>query len=77
YYARLHSPWFIPKGEGIEVPTAYCQFPKEILKPPRSLAQRTYRRIVRWHEAQRGGHFAALEQSELLAQEIRKSFDPL
>ncbi len=77
YYARLHSPWFIPKGQGIDVPTGYCQFPKEILKPPRSLAERTYRHIIRWHEATRGGHFAALEQSELLAHEIRKSFDPI
>ncbi|NBU67488.1 MAG: epoxide hydrolase [Betaproteobacteria bacterium] len=77
YYARLHSPWFIPKGEGITVATGYCQFPREILKPPRSLAARTYQNIVRWHEADRGGHFAALEQTDVLAQEIRFTFDAL
>ena len=77
YYARLHSPWFIPKGEGIKVPTGYCQFPREILKPPRSLASRTYHNIVRWHEAQRGGHFAALEQTNVLAHEIRETFKDL
>lgn len=75
YYARLHTPWFIPQGDTISVPTGYCQFPKEILKPPRSLASRTYRQIIRWHEAERGGHFAALEQADTLAREIRLSFD--
>ena len=75
YYARLHAPWFLPRGETISVPMAYCQFPKEILRPPRSLASRTYRQIIRWHEAENGGHFAALEQCEVLAREIRMSFD--
>ncbi|NCV57108.1 MAG: epoxide hydrolase, partial [Betaproteobacteria bacterium] len=43
----------------------------------RSLAARTYQNIVRWHEADRGGHFAALEQTDVLAQEIRFTFDAL
>lgn len=74
YFARARSPWFLPAGEAIQVPVGYCQFPREILKPPRSLAQRSYRRIVRWTEATKGGHFAALEQPEFLAREIRASF---
>jgi len=74
YYARARSPWFLPAGEAIEVATGYCQFPREILKPPRRLAERSYRRIVRWTEASRGGHFAALEQPEVLAEEVRASF---
>jgi len=74
YYTRARTPWFLPAGEAIEVPMGYCQFPREILKPPQRLAERSYRRIVRWTEAERGGHFAALEQPQVLAHEIRASF---
>jgi pimeloyl-ACP methyl ester carboxylesterase len=77
YYARAHSPWPIPQGARIVTPTGYAQFPKEILRPPRSVAERTYANIQRWTEMKRGGHFAALEQPEALAQEIREFFRPL
>jgi microsomal epoxide hydrolase len=36
YFARMHGPWPIPAT--VDVPMGYCQFPKEILRPPRSLA---------------------------------------
>jgi microsomal epoxide hydrolase len=55
----------------------YVEFPREILRPPRSVAQRTYSDIRRWTVAQRGGHFAAMEQPEVLAHEIREFFRPL
>jgi microsomal epoxide hydrolase len=77
YYARMHSPWPIPDGEKIVVPTGYAEFPGEILHPPRSLAERTYANIQRWTKMPNGGHFAALEQPELLAAEIREFFRPL
>jgi pimeloyl-ACP methyl ester carboxylesterase len=77
YYARLHSPWPIPEGARIAVPTGYAAFPKEILRPPRSVAERSYGNIQRWTEMQKGGHFAALEQPEALAREIREFFRPL
>ena len=77
YYARAHSPWPIPQGARIAAPTGYAQFPKEILRPPRSVAERTYANIQRWTEMKKGGHFAALEQPEALAQEIREFFRPL
>jgi len=73
YYARLHGPWPVPKDRRIEVPTGYVQFPKEILRPPRSVADQVYN-IKRWSVKQRGGHFAALEQPEVLAEEIRVFF---
>lgn len=76
YYARMHGPWPIPEG-GVNVPTGYVQFPKEILRPPRSSAARMYTDIRRWTVASRGGHFAALEQPEFLAHEIREFFRPL
>ena len=54
----------------------YAEFPHEILRPPRSLAERQYD-IRRWSVMEKGGHFAALEQPELLAREIREFFRPL
>ena len=76
YYARIHGPWPIPDA-GVRVPTGYVEFPKEILHPPRSVAERMYTNIQRWTVAPRGGHFAGWEQPELLAQEIREFFRPL
>src|SRR6266436_5906993 len=77
YYARMHRPWPIPEGGTVDVATGYAEFPREILRPPRSLAARTYRDIRRWSVMPRGGHFAALEQPEALAGEIREFFRPL
>jgi microsomal epoxide hydrolase len=76
YYARMHGPWPIPEG-AIAVPTGYVEFPKEILRPPRSVAERVYSDIRRWTVMEKGGHFAALEQPEALAREIREFFRPL
>ena len=73
----MHGPWPIPDGERITVPTGYTEFPKEILSPPRSLAARTYTDIRRWTTMPRGGHFAALEQPELLAGDILEFFNTL
>jgi pimeloyl-ACP methyl ester carboxylesterase len=73
YYARIHGPWPIPVDERIETPTGYVEFPKEILRPPRSLAERFYN-IKRWEVKEKGGHFAALEQPAILAEEIRAFF---
>lgn len=77
YYARMHGGWPIPEGRTVDVPTGYAQFPKEILTPPRSLAARTYTDIRRWSVMPRGGHFAALEQPEMLAREIAEFFGAL
>ena len=76
YYARMHGPWPIP-DTGISVPTGYSEFPREILHPPRSLAARTYSDIRRWTVMPRGGHFAAMEQPQALAEEVREFFRPL
>ena len=74
YYARMHEGWPLPEGRTVDVPTGYAQFPKEILLAPRSLAARVYSDIRRWSVMPRGGHFAALEQPEALAREIRDFF---
>ena len=77
YYARLHGPWPIPDGHVVTVPTGYSQFPHEMLRPPRSLAERFYIDIRRWTVMPKGGHFAALEQPEALAGEIHAFFRAL
>ena len=59
YYARMHGPWVVPAGEKVMVPTGYAQHPREILTPPRSLAEGTYGNIQRWSRMPRGGHFPA------------------
>jgi microsomal epoxide hydrolase len=75
YYARMHRPWPLPGP--VTAPTGYAEFPAEILRPPRSLAERAYSDIRRWTVMPRGGHFAAMEQPEALAHDIRESFRPL
>ena len=74
YYARMHGPWPIPEGKTVDVRMGYAEFPKEILRPPRAVAERMYTKIERWTVMPRGGHFAALEQPHLLANEIREFF---
>ena len=64
---------FLPKNfHRIEVPTACALFPKEYLEwPPRSYVERIYN-IQRWTKMSKGGHFAALEQPDLLVKDIRE-----
>lgn len=76
YWDRMHAPWPM-QSPVISVPTGYAEFPREILHPPQSLAQRVYTNIQRWSRMPRGGHFAALEQPAELAQEILAFFRPL
>ena len=77
YYFRRHRPWMIPEGGAVTAPAGYTEFPREILRPPRSLAERMFVDIRRWTVMKRGGHFAAMEQPEALAEEIRAFFRPL
>ena len=75
YYARMHRPWPLPGP--VRAPAGYAEFPAEILRPPKSLAERAYTDIRRWTVMPRGGHFAAMEQPEALAHDIREFFRPL
>jgi pimeloyl-ACP methyl ester carboxylesterase len=58
------------------VPAAFAMFPKDISHPPREWAARFFN-VQRWTEMPRGGHFAALEEPELLVDDIRRFFRPL
>ena len=64
------------RTERIEVPTAYLEFPHEIIRPPRSLAERVYN-IQRWTSMPRGGHFAAMERPRPLAEDLQRFFRSL
>lgn len=74
YYAahRLRPPAAM-RSERIDVPTAVADFPKEIFRVPRSAVERKYR-LVQWTEMASGGHFAALEEPEALALDVRRFF---
>lgn len=66
-----------PQSNGkIQVPTGVAIFPKDIVPAPRAFAERFYN-VQRWSEMPKGGHFAALEEPELLANELREFFRPL
>jgi microsomal epoxide hydrolase len=77
YYDRLHGPWPIPQGRTVDVPTAYAAFPREIRRPPPSIAEKSYTDIRQWTEMFKGGHFAAMEQPQALAEDVRKFFRQL
>lgn len=57
----------------VHVPTALAVFPGDLTQPPRSWAERTYN-ITRYTRMDRGGHFAAHEEPELLANDLRQFF---
>jgi pimeloyl-ACP methyl ester carboxylesterase len=57
-------------------PAGFALFPKDISSPPREWAERFFD-VQRWTEMSRGGHFAALEEPQLLAEELRAFFRPL
>ena len=57
----------------MKVPVAFAKFPKELPTPPRSYIEKGFN-IKRWTEMTNGGHFAAMEQPNLLAKDIREFF---
>jgi pimeloyl-ACP methyl ester carboxylesterase len=59
-----------------EVPAGFAMFPKDNSHPPREWAERFFN-VQRWTQLERGGHFCALEEPALLANEIRAFFRPL
>ena len=59
----------------VEVPSGFAIFPGDLVRPPRAWLERTAN-VVRATEPARGGHFAAFEQPELYAHELREFFRP-
>jgi pimeloyl-ACP methyl ester carboxylesterase len=59
------------------LPAAYSVFPGELVRPPRSWLEQVYPNLVYFHEADKGGHFAAWEEPEVFAAELRAAFRSL
>lgn len=77
YYDHNDFSKVEPEPYSIEVPTGVTLTVEPVNKAPKSWAERTYKNIQHWTELPRGGHFAAFEEPELLAEEIRAFFRPL
>jgi pimeloyl-ACP methyl ester carboxylesterase len=63
--------------KGVSIPVAVSVFPDEIYTPPRSWAEKAYPNLIHFNQLDRGGHFAAFEQPELLSDELRTAFRSL
>ena len=75
YKENQSSVWEMAQDEKVPTPAGMAMFPQEIAKPPREWAERSWD-VRRWVQMPRGGHFAALEEPELLAHEVREFFRP-
>lgn len=61
----------------VRIPVGVSVFPREIWTAPQSWAQQTYPNLIYWNTTARGGHFAAFEQPQIFADEIRAAFSSL
>jgi pimeloyl-ACP methyl ester carboxylesterase len=73
--AAMHAAGQAPPP--VKLPVGFTTFPGEIFRAPRSWAEKSYPTLTYFHEAVRGGHFAAWEEPELFATEIRAAFKSL
>ncbi len=76
YYENSRAPSQLSPDNPVTVPTHFAHFPVELGHPPREWVGRFFN-LVRYTEMARGGHFAAAEEPELLARDIRDSFRSL
>jgi pimeloyl-ACP methyl ester carboxylesterase len=65
------------KTSEISLPVAITVFPYEVYRAPETWARRAYRNLIYFKEVDRGGHFAAWEEPQLLAEEMRAAFRSL
>ncbi|MBR7918456.1 epoxide hydrolase [Burkholderia vietnamiensis] len=73
YWENRLQPMRFAAGQRVTVPVAFARFPKEISRPPRSWVERVFD-VVQWTDMPSGGHFAAMEEPDLLADDIRRFF---
>ena len=67
--------FFAPKN--VTIPVAVSVFPDELYAAPRSWVEQAYPKLIHYNKLDKGGHFAAWEQPELLSTELREAFRPL
>ena len=65
------------KPPKLTLPVGFTVFPSEIIQAPRSWTEKVYPNLIYFHEAGRGGHFAAWEEPEIFSQELRAAFKTL
>ncbi|RAR52672.1 pimeloyl-ACP methyl ester carboxylesterase [Paraburkholderia unamae] len=73
YWENRLQPFRFAAGQRVQPPVAFARFPKEINHPPRSWLERVFD-VAQWTDMPRGGHFAAMEEPDLLAADIRRFF---
>ena len=78
YYESRNSfsSWSLAQGERVQAPSAVARFPKDQVQVPREWSERSHN-IQRWTEMPRGGHFPAMEEPELLVEDMRAFFRDL
>jgi pimeloyl-ACP methyl ester carboxylesterase len=76
YYESARARRPLPAGHRIAAPAGFASFKAELTHPPREWIERAYN-LRRWSAFDRGGHFAALEEPELLVEDVRAFFRPL
>jgi pimeloyl-ACP methyl ester carboxylesterase len=74
-YWENKLPFFTPKG--VAIPVAVSAFPDEVCTIPKTWAARAYPKLMYYNKLDKGGHFAAWEQPQLFAEEVRAGFRPL
>jgi pimeloyl-ACP methyl ester carboxylesterase len=73
YWENRLQPMRFTAGQRVLPPVSFAHFPKEINHPPRVWLERVFN-VAQWTDMPRGGHFAAMEEPELLAADIRSFF---
>jgi pimeloyl-ACP methyl ester carboxylesterase len=61
----------------VSLPVAFTVFPGEIFQAPRHWVKKAYHNLIYFNEAEKGGHFAAWEEPDIFASEMRAAFKPL
>jgi pimeloyl-ACP methyl ester carboxylesterase len=74
-YWESKLAFFAPKG--VTIPVAVSAFPDELYQAPRSWTERAYPKLIHYNRLDKGGHFAAWEQPQLLSEELRAGFRSL
>jgi pimeloyl-ACP methyl ester carboxylesterase len=67
--------FFVPMG--VKIPIGISAFPDELYQCPRSWAERAYPKLIHYNRLDKGGHFAAWEQPNLLSSDVRTAFKSL
>jgi pimeloyl-ACP methyl ester carboxylesterase len=74
-YWESKLPFFAPKH--LTIPVGVSAFPEELYQAPRSWTEKAYPKLIYYNRLDKGGHFAAWEQPELLVTDLRATFKSL